>query len=110
MQLSYLGGPDGAGLFGTADSGVTMNYLPIQDTLDRTAAMKAMITQMYLEQDIVKAQTHRQECYEFSEKVGKLLTYITRQKVTRDAIIAIKDSQGQIVWRDLTILKVFKGY
>ncbi|KAJ1082343.1 hypothetical protein NDU88_002511 [Pleurodeles waltl] len=80
------------------------------DTLDRTTAMKARINQMYLDQDIVKAQRHRQECYKFSEKVGKLLAYNTRQKVTQDAIIAIKDSQGQIVRRDLEISKVFKDY
>ncbi|KAJ1201777.1 hypothetical protein NDU88_005583 [Pleurodeles waltl] len=84
-----------------------MNNLPIQDTLDEIATIKARITQLYLDQDIIKAQTRRQECYEFSEKVGKMLAYNTRQKAARDAIIAIKDSQGQILPGDLAILKVF---
>ncbi|KAJ1210214.1 hypothetical protein NDU88_005582 [Pleurodeles waltl] len=87
-----------------------MNNLPIQETLDQIAAMKARITQMYLDKDIIKAQMRRQECYKFSEKGGKLLAYNTRKKVTREAIIAIKDSQGQIVRGDLVILKVFKDY
>ncbi|KAJ1170023.1 hypothetical protein NDU88_001904 [Pleurodeles waltl] len=65
---------------------------------------------MYVDQDIVKAQVRRQECYELGKKVGKLLAYNTRQKVTRDAIIAIKDSQRQIVRGDPAKLKVFKDY
>ncbi|KAJ1217775.1 hypothetical protein NDU88_005365, partial [Pleurodeles waltl] len=90
--------------------GLTMNNLPMQDTLDKITVMKARITQMYLDQDIVKAQTRRKERYEFSEKVGKLLAYNTRQRVTQDAIITIMDSQGQIVRGNLVILKVFKDY
>ncbi|KAJ1134325.1 hypothetical protein NDU88_000777 [Pleurodeles waltl] len=56
------------------------NNLPLQDVLDQTAAMKARIAQMYLDRDIIKAQTREQDCYEFSEKVGKLLAHKTRQK------------------------------
>ncbi|KAJ1215185.1 hypothetical protein NDU88_002794 [Pleurodeles waltl] len=74
---------------------------------DKIAAMKAGITQMYLDQDIVKAQTRSQECYKFSEKVGKLFAYNTRQRGTRDVITAIKDSQVHTVRGDLAILEVF---
>ncbi|KAJ1170362.1 hypothetical protein NDU88_002239 [Pleurodeles waltl] len=72
--------------------------------------MKAKITQLYLDQDIIKAQTRRQECYEFSERVGKVLAYKTRQKVARSAILAIKDRLGQVVCGDALVLQVFKEY
>ncbi|KAJ1123752.1 hypothetical protein NDU88_002219 [Pleurodeles waltl] len=73
------------------------NNLPMQDILDQITATKARVTQMYLERDVIKAQTRRQECYEFSEKVGKLLAYETRQKVTRGFITSNKDEDGQTV-------------
>ncbi|KAJ1205925.1 hypothetical protein NDU88_001345 [Pleurodeles waltl] len=60
------------------------------------------------DQDIIKAQIRRQECYEFSERVGKVLAYKTRQKAARSAILAIKDRLGQIVYGDTSVLQVFK--
>ncbi|KAJ1202035.1 hypothetical protein NDU88_005838 [Pleurodeles waltl] len=90
--------------------GLARNNAPIQDTLDKIAAMKAKITQLYLDQDIIKAQTRRQECYEFSERVGKVLAYKTRQKAARSAILAIKDRLGQVVCGDASVLQVFKEY
>ncbi|KAJ1205279.1 hypothetical protein NDU88_000714 [Pleurodeles waltl] len=90
--------------------GLARNNAPIQDTLDKIVAMKAKITQLYLDQDIIKAQTRRQECYEFSERVGKVLAYKTRQKASRSAILAIKDRLGQVVCGDASVLQVFKEY
>ncbi|KAJ1160519.1 hypothetical protein NDU88_001021 [Pleurodeles waltl] len=86
------------------------NNLPMQDIFDQTPAMKARVTQMYLDRDIIKAQTCRQECNEFSEKVGKLLAYKTRQMVTQDLITSIKDKDGQTVRENLAVLNVFKDY
>ncbi|KAJ1142595.1 hypothetical protein NDU88_008909 [Pleurodeles waltl] len=62
------------------------------------------------DQDIIKAQIRRQECYEFSERVGKVLAYKTRQKAARSAILAFKDRLGQIVYGDMSVLQVFKEY
>ncbi|KAJ1153056.1 hypothetical protein NDU88_005823 [Pleurodeles waltl] len=90
--------------------GLERNNAPIQDTLDKIAVMKAKIIQLYLEQDIIKAQIRTQECYEFSERVGKVLAYKTRQKAARSAILAIKDRMGQIVYGDTSVLQVFKEY
>ncbi|KAJ1100629.1 hypothetical protein NDU88_005710 [Pleurodeles waltl] len=42
--------------------------------------------------------------------MGKPLAYNTRQKVTQDVIISIKDNQGQIVRGYLSVLNVFKDY
>ncbi|KAJ1130689.1 hypothetical protein NDU88_009039 [Pleurodeles waltl] len=61
-------------------------------------------------QDIIKAQIRTQECYELSERVGKVLAYKTRQKTARSAILAIKDRLGQIVYGDTLVLQVFKEY
>ncbi|KAJ1129736.1 hypothetical protein NDU88_008102 [Pleurodeles waltl] len=77
---------------------------------DKMAVMKAKIIQLYLDQDIIKAQIRTQECYEFSERVGKVLAYKTRQKAARSAILAIKDRLGQIVYGDTSVLQVFKEY
>ncbi|KAJ1101353.1 hypothetical protein NDU88_006421 [Pleurodeles waltl] len=90
--------------------GLARNNAPIQDTLDKMAVMKAKIIQLYLDQDIIKAQICTQECYEFSERVGKVLAYKTRQKAARSAILAIKDRLGQIVYGDTSVLQVFKEY
>ncbi|KAJ1151090.1 hypothetical protein NDU88_003877 [Pleurodeles waltl] len=80
--------------------GLARNNAPIQDTLDKITVTRAKIIQLYLDQDIIKAQIRTQECYEFSERVGKVLAYKTRQKAARSAIVAIKDRQGQTVYGD----------
>ncbi|KAJ1127727.1 hypothetical protein NDU88_006120 [Pleurodeles waltl] len=89
---------------------LSRNNVPKQDTLDKMTVTKAKIIQLYLDQDIIKAQSRTQECYEFSERVGKVLAYKTRQKVARSAILAIKDRLGQIVYGDTLVLQVFKEY
>ncbi|KAJ1217472.1 hypothetical protein NDU88_005066 [Pleurodeles waltl] len=82
----------------------------MQNILNKIAAVKARVMQLYVNQDVIKAQTRRQESYELSEKVGKLLAYNIRQRATRGIIPAIKDTQGQIVQVDSAILEVFKDY
>ncbi|KAJ1204526.1 hypothetical protein NDU88_008303 [Pleurodeles waltl] len=66
------------------------NNLPLQDSVDQIVAIKARIAQIYSDRDIVKAQIRKQECYEFSEKVGKLLAHKARQKETRDVLPQLK--------------------
>ncbi|KAJ1096482.1 hypothetical protein NDU88_001622 [Pleurodeles waltl] len=86
------------------------NNLRLIGIQEGITVVKAKIIQLYLDEDIIKAQIRTQECYELSERVGKVLAYKTRQKTARSAILAIKDRLGQMVYGDTLVLQVFKEY
>ncbi|KAJ1116552.1 hypothetical protein NDU88_004762 [Pleurodeles waltl] len=82
----------------------------MSDTVNEIAVVKAEIMKISMETSAAKFLVHRQEYYEYSEKVSKLLALKIRQKATHSNINILEDEDGQLVSNNLEVLRVLREF